>query len=292
MPGLYLDRAAWGANPNLPRKGYEVSRDRFGRLIVHHTVIVLPDYDGDGFTRGDIEDICRYMQRLQTARPDLGLDVPYSFVVFAGAQPWDYVVCEGRGFERTGAHTAGYNSTAYGVALAGDFTYEEVTPGMIEGIKWVGRQLSAPVDAAETLGHRDTKPTACPGDQFYPFMGYVQPPFAAVAEPVPPPPPSVYIGVFPMDAVQVMQAHVQLDEQGNGWTYADFPISVSAVVGSTVVANHPMGPDHNNPADDGYGKTPKVAATLWNDQANPGRVLLTVTEGWPRGQYAVWISAA
>ena len=175
--GLFLDRAAWGANPALPRLGHVVPRAQFVGLVVHHTVIVLQDYDRDGFTHGDVDDIKRYMRSLQTARPDLGLDVPYSFVVFQGSSEYDYVVCEGRGFERTGAHTEGFNSSRWGVSLAGDFTTVVPTIGMLAGVRWVGGQLDDPGGARETLAHRDTKATACPGDAAYPLLDRLQPPF-------------------------------------------------------------------------------------------------------------------
>src|SRR5690606_3040840 len=177
MSLTYLDRAAWGANPNLPRLGHVVPHTRFVGLVLHHTVSVLRDWDGDGHLHGDLDDIGRFMRQLQTARPDLGLDVPYSFIVFRGSTPDDAVICEGRGWERTGAHTEGFNSTRLGVALAGDFTHEAPSAGMLEAVRWIGRRLADPAGAMPTLGHRDTKATACPGDAAYPHLPFVQPPF-------------------------------------------------------------------------------------------------------------------
>lgn len=185
--GLYLDRSAWGARSDLPRQGHVVPRSQFVGLVVHHTVIVLADYDRDGYVHGDVDDIKRYMRSLQTARPDLGLDVPYSFVVFQGSSEFDYVVCEGRGFDRTGAHTAGFNSTRWGLAFGGDFTSVAPTIGMLAGVRWVGAQLEDPIGAQQTLGHRDTKATACPGDAAYPLLVRLQPPFAPLAPPAPGP---------------------------------------------------------------------------------------------------------
>jgi hypothetical protein len=200
MPGLYLDRAAWGADLALGRLGSIVPRSQFTALAVHHTVIVMQDYDRDGYTHGDVDDIRRYMRALQTARPDLAPlvngkrlppDVPYSFVVFRGADEYGYVVCEGRGFDRTGAHTqGGYNRTAYGVALAGDFTHVAPTIGMLAGVRWVGAQLEDPVGARPTVGHRDVHATACPGDLAYPLLDRLQPPFTA-SSPQPPDPAPV-----------------------------------------------------------------------------------------------------
>ena len=174
-----LSREDWGADPNLPKLGWQVPVTQFVGLIVHHTVMVLKDTDHDGYAAGDLDDISNYMQRLQVARPDLGLDVPYSFVVFEGRHELDAVICIGRGQFRTGAHTAGYNSTAWGVALAGDYTHIAPTPGMLEAIRLIGRWLADPVNALPTLGHKDTVATACPGALAYPLLDQVQPPFTS-----------------------------------------------------------------------------------------------------------------
>ena len=174
-----LSREDWGADPALPKLGYQVPVEQFVGLIVHHTVMVLNDTDHDGYSAGDIDDISAYMQRLQVARPDLGLDVPYSFVVFEGLTANDAIIGIGRGQFRTGAHTAGYNSTAWGVALAGDYTHIEPTPGMLEAIRLIGRWLADPINAMPTLGHKDTVATACPGALAYPLLDQVQPPFTS-----------------------------------------------------------------------------------------------------------------
>ncbi|MCP3856062.1 MAG: N-acetylmuramoyl-L-alanine amidase, partial [Actinomycetia bacterium] len=127
---------------------------------------------------GDLDDIAAYMRRLQTVRPDLGPEVPYSFVVFAGDGPLDVVVCEGRGRGRTGAHTAGHNSTSYGVAYAGNTEDEPVTAGMEEGVRWVGRtMLDDPEGARPTAGHWQSKATACQGRNGKAVQDRQQPPF-------------------------------------------------------------------------------------------------------------------
>ena len=181
MTVTYLDRSAWGAGP--VRVGYSAPHGQFVGIVVHHTVFVISDYDGDGIVRGDLDDIKRYMRRLKTMRPDLGDDVPYSFVVFEGARPGDCIVAEGRGFGRTGAHTQGFNSTRYGVALAGNSSARPVTEGVLSGYRWVGRKLARPEDARATIGHRDTSSTECPGHSLYAALPKIQPPFTDPATP-------------------------------------------------------------------------------------------------------------
>lgn len=181
----YLTRDEWGAGPI--GAGHAVPHSQFTGLAVHHTVMVMPDYDRDGFLHGDLDDIKRYMRQLQVARPDLGIEVPYSFVVFRGARDSDCVVAEGRGWGRTGAHTSGQNSSRYGVAYAGNASVDPATPGVIDGVRWVGAHLANPAGARPTIGHRDVKPTECPGHNLYARLGELQPPFTRT--PAAPPTP-------------------------------------------------------------------------------------------------------
>lgn len=173
---IYLTRADWGATG--PHLGHVIDEARFTKLNIHHTVMVLRDYDGDGYTHGDLDDIKKYMRALKTSRPDLGLDVPYSFVVFRGANPMQVVICEGRGKGHTGAHTRGQNSSSYGVAYAANTMVEEVTWGMEEGVRWTGRtMLVNPAGARATTGHWESKATACQGTNGRAVQGRQQPPF-------------------------------------------------------------------------------------------------------------------
>ena len=185
MTVIYVDRADWGAGAL--GSGHIVSHSQFTGLAAHHTVMVMPDYDRDGYLHGDLDDVRRYMRQLQHSRPDLGDEVPYSFVVFEGARPGDCIVAEGRGWGVTGAHTSGQNSSRYGVALAGNSTARRVTDGMVEGYRWVGRQLANPRRARPTIGHRDVKATECPGDSLYARLDEIQPPFTAATTAPPTP---------------------------------------------------------------------------------------------------------
>jgi hypothetical protein len=160
-----LSRTQWGGGAL--KAGHLVDHHQFRGIVAHHTVMAAP--------RPDIDDIITYMRRLQKARPDLGLEVPYSFVVFRGPSNSDCVVAEGRGFGVTGAHTSGLNSTRYGVAYAGNASVDPITPGVLAGYRWVGRRISG--TAVATIGHRDTKSTECPGHHLYAQLDEIQPPF-------------------------------------------------------------------------------------------------------------------
>lgn len=173
MTVTYLSREQWGAGPL--SVGHSAPHSQFVGLVAHHTVMV----QSDTYT---VDEAIAYMRQLQHARPDLGPDVPYSFVVFEGAAGGDSIVAEGRGFGRTGAHTEGLNSTRYGVAHAGNSSTRPVTDGVLDGYRWVGRQLHNPTGAQATIGHRDTKSTECPGHSLYAALPQIQPPFTDTEE--------------------------------------------------------------------------------------------------------------
>jgi hypothetical protein len=175
-----IGRSEWGGGSL--RSGHKVDHAQFKGLVAHHTVMLMKDWDGDGHLRGDLDDIKRYMRQLQHARPDLGDEVPYSWVVFHGEHDADCVVAEGRGFGVTGAHTVGYNSSRYGVAYAGNASVDPITPGILSGYRWVGQRLADPIGAARTFGHRDVKSTECPGNNLYSQLHLIQPPFTAPTE--------------------------------------------------------------------------------------------------------------
>ena len=132
------------------------------------------------------------MKQLQTIRPDLGLDVPYSFVVFLmNTDPESIYVCEGRGEDRTGAHTKGHNTTGIGVSIQGNFEYEIDITGYIPLISkflgWLKNDPNNPdyggpyapminlgqlkPNGRHVFGHRDFKPTACPGKSVWSKIG-------------------------------------------------------------------------------------------------------------------------
>lgn len=177
----YVSRGAWFAGPRRRRAALHTG---FRGLVVHHTVSLIPDYDQDQDVIGDLHDIGRFMRYLEgEARPDLGEDVPYSFVVPEADDPDEAIVCEGAGFGRVGAHTVdelvsprqNLNFSRYGVALPGNTSDRAPTDGQIAGIQWIGSQLHDLATVVPTTGHRDHKVTHCPGDGLYSRLDEIQP---------------------------------------------------------------------------------------------------------------------
>src|SRR3990167_5143917 len=207
-PNLYyMDRAEWGEDTAIPRLGGPedprgpyplVPRDTRVYAIFHHTVAI--DNDASPSVWETIDEVKTQMRRLQTIRPDLGLDVPYNFVLFLMKDDM-VIVGEGRGYDRWGAHTAGgdnrgryFNGAGIATAFHADLeNYNLILSHWIPTINyWLGhlQQVLPNLGTASptiypVAGHRDFSPysslnaTACPGYYLYLRMGafkFIAPP--------------------------------------------------------------------------------------------------------------------
>ncbi len=125
----YLSRDDWGADSRYPRLGGadDPRTHRNFRFILpaerttvpeHHSVMV--DSDATKNIWENVPEIIEKQQQVQTIRPDLGIDVPYSDCLYFMPNG-RIIVCEGRGFIRSGAHTIGYNISGYGLCFMGNF---------------------------------------------------------------------------------------------------------------------------------------------------------------------------
>lgn len=85
----------------------------------------------------------------------------------------DGTILEGAGLQ-VGAHTAGRNSSSFGLCLIGDYQVEAPSECQVEGVRRVIARLietgSLRPGTYPTGGHRDLKATACPGDRAYALL--------------------------------------------------------------------------------------------------------------------------
>lgn len=182
---ILLTRRQWGARTDLPRRGHSIGRTKRTEVFVHHTVIV--DNDATVNEWENLDEVKQRMRILQTIREsDLGADVPYSLVAFCMADG-ELVLCEGRGLDRTGAHTAGHNRSALGIAFQGNFetgrlpTHFDAQLGALgdwlrtlrseRGFVHLGN--NRPEDR-DVWGHRDVKATRCPGQKLFERLKVIQ----------------------------------------------------------------------------------------------------------------------
>jgi hypothetical protein len=122
----------------------------------------------------------------------------YSYLV----HPHDGEILEGCGLAR-GAHTAGQNSTSFGICWVGN--YEERAPKVqqLESTRWLIAWLTRAghlVPGVPILGHRDTGfATACPGQKLYDMLPVIRHPWEA---PPMPDSPNVHQAQAPIVAFQ------------------------------------------------------------------------------------------
>ena len=183
---VYLSRAEWGADESLPRLGTVYPADEPTEAIVHHTVI--SDNDDTPLYWESVTEVILAMRRLQTIRPDLGDDVPYSYLGFLMkyAHKIGFILCEGRGPYRRGAHTRYHNRTGRALAIQGNTMGADLK----EYAQMIGRSWgwikdehglvnlgSVRPPRAPLFGHRDfrrendrTTWTVCPGDGAYSIL--------------------------------------------------------------------------------------------------------------------------
>jgi hypothetical protein len=182
---IILSRADWGARTDLPRLGTVVDRTRRTHVFIHHTVVV--DDDSTPNEWESVDEVKRRMRQLQTIRrADLGADVPYSMVAFCMSNG-DLMLCEGRGIDRSGAHTAGHNTPALGISFQGDFE-NDAPPARLDlhlaaVSSWLRRlrEQEGFVNLGtvrplgrEVFGHRDVKASDCPGKHIFDRLSLIR----------------------------------------------------------------------------------------------------------------------
>lgn len=142
-----ISRKRWGAAPpRAPRVWMTSTKDG---IFIHHTVSGAPT------TREAERQEMRNLQQIAFSR---GFDdISYSFIVFPSGR-----VYEGRGKNVAGAHTYGYNDTAYGVAAAGNYEVAKPTDRLVTSLRWL-RRRHLKLGSRPLRPHSRVDSTACPG---------------------------------------------------------------------------------------------------------------------------------
>ena len=163
-------RAQWGADERL-RSG----RPSYGTIkggFVHHTV------NANSYTREQVPSIIRGIYAYHTKSRGWS-DIGYNFLVDRFGQIW-----EGRygGIDQPviGAHTYGYNHTAFAMSAIGNFDVVAPPSVMLDAygklFAWKLDLHDIPAKSTQNLagksfpaisGHRDAGSTACPGQYLY-----------------------------------------------------------------------------------------------------------------------------
>lgn len=164
--GKIYSRERWGAKP--PHAGIGGVVEPTSMHFLHCTVAHEPG------PKATIAEECAEMRNLQNIAFGRGFsDISYSFVVFQSGR-----VYEGRGWDRAGAHTEGYNSITYATAAAIGCTGQaKVTDALLSGMASVIRQgiKNGSIKKDVTVrGHREVAPKSCPGQYIYDNRGKIK----------------------------------------------------------------------------------------------------------------------
>ncbi|KAM6216826.1 N-acetylmuramoyl-L-alanine amidase [Rhynchocyon petersi] len=154
-----LPRCRWNA---APYRGQPVRlKLPLGFLYVHHTYIPAPPCTTFNCCVANMLSMQRYHQ--DTHGWD---DIGYSFVVGS-----DGYVYEGRGWFNVGAHTRGYNSRGFGVAIVGNYTADLPTEAALRIVRDELPRCALRSGYLrpdyKMLGHRQLVNTECPGDALF-----------------------------------------------------------------------------------------------------------------------------
>ena len=144
-------------------------------IVIHHSVTTMPDryYELIRSNRDFERDLAIEMERQHMTTLDQiavnrgFLGISYIFIVFPSGRVW-----KGRGFNREGAHTYGYNDKAVGFVAVGNYEVNPTTPKLIDGfgnLICMARKRKRVTKDASVKGHRDmpNAATACPGKNLY-----------------------------------------------------------------------------------------------------------------------------
>lgn len=140
-----ITRAEWGARA--PREIHTVDRSLRRYTITHHsganekqTVRSIQNYQMD--TRG-------------------WSDIGYNFLVDVAGRAY-----EGRGWNRLGTHTVGFNTSGIAICMIGE--NQDVTEAAKDAIRWLADEADRRMGRKlKRTGHRDHDNTDCPGNNLY-----------------------------------------------------------------------------------------------------------------------------
>lgn len=152
----YVSREEWNARP---AKQVDKFTGPIPFVIIHHSYIPAACYKGPQCEQAMLE-----MQKMHQVGRGWN-DIGYSFGIGGDGR-----IYEGRGFNVVGAHAPRYNDKSVGICMIGDWRYDLPPGNMIAAVQnLIEFGVKNNIIAANytLIGHRQTRPTECPGDRLY-----------------------------------------------------------------------------------------------------------------------------
>lgn len=161
--GLLVRRRDWRAR--MHRRPY-FPRGPLRAVVLHHTArpaaylaAAKPAAEG------------AYVRRIQDAHVDRGFtDIGYHVVIMPSGR-----IFLGRPLGALGAHVTGFNTGTIGIALAGNFEWEDPTAAALRSLGLMRDRVAREFGPVAMVGHRDVASTRCPGRALYGLLDEVPP---------------------------------------------------------------------------------------------------------------------
>lgn len=150
-----VSRQEWGARQT---KDSHHMNTPVTTLFIHHTAM-QPCIT--------LQDCCHEMRTIQNFHMDTRGwdDIGYNFLIGQDGR-----VYEGRGWNREGAHTKGWNNVAIAFSVMGNFMTHVPNQAALDAVNLMiacAIKENKLTPNYKLYGHRDVGNTACPGDAFY-----------------------------------------------------------------------------------------------------------------------------
>lgn len=150
-----VKRKEWGARP--PKKIVHMNTP-VTVLFIHHT---------DMQSCHTLEECNTEMRIIQNFHMDVRgwNDIAYNYLIGEDGR-----VYEGRGWNEVGSHTLGWNDVSIAFSVMGNYTAHIPNTAAIAaifGLMDCAMTLNKLTSDFKMFGHRDVRPTSCPGEAFY-----------------------------------------------------------------------------------------------------------------------------
>lgn len=150
-----VSRKEWGARP--PKRVVHMNTP-VTVLFIHHT---------DMQSCHSLDQCIKDMRIIQNFHmDDRGWnDIAYNYLIGEDGR-----VYEGRGWNSVGSHTLGWNDVSIAFSVMGNYTDHvpnDAAIAQIFGLMDCATSLKKLTPDFKMYGHRDVRPTSCPGEAFY-----------------------------------------------------------------------------------------------------------------------------